>query len=73
MRAAARRCLVAINQTAGGDELVRVIEDRQASGPCWFHLVVFLPRPPDLYESALASYAGDRLDDPYRPNIRSDR
>jgi hypothetical protein len=73
VRAAARRCLVAINQTAGGDELVRVIEDRQASGPCWFHLVVFLPRPPDLYESALASYAGDRLDDPYRPNIRSDR
>ena len=64
MTAASRRCLVVINQTSGGDELVRAIEERLVSGCCWFHLVVFLPRPPDFYESALAAYAGDRLDDP---------
>jgi hypothetical protein len=63
MMAASRRCLVVMNQTAGGDELVRALEDRLASGPCWFHLVVFLPRLPDFYESALVAYAGDRLDD----------
>jgi hypothetical protein len=58
--------LVAINQTPGSEEeveLMRAIRARMATGPCRFHLLVNLHRPADVYESVVAAYAGDRLDD----------
>jgi hypothetical protein len=61
------RChLVVINQTSSSEEqaeLMRAIRARMATGPCRFHLLVNLNRPGDVYESVIAAYAGDRLDD----------
>lgn len=43
-----RRCLVVANQTLGGQNLLTVVRERLAEGPCSFHVLVPATPPPEL-------------------------
>ena len=54
-----RTHLLIANQTLGGPELRRVIDERLATGPCHFHVVVPATRHRGLMERSIDAYAGE--------------
>lgn len=54
-----RFCLIAENQSLGGEALHDVINARLATGPCHFHVVVPATDIHDLYQQMLAPYEGE--------------
>jgi hypothetical protein len=55
-----RTHLLIANQTLGGPELRRVIEDRLAAGPCHFHVVVPAARREGFMKRTIDAYGGGR-------------
>lgn len=58
-----RTHLLIANQTLGGPELRRVIQDRLDTGPCRFHVVVPVVRRAGLMERSIDAYGGGRSAD----------